>query len=637
MKVAFSALAVVVLAIVLTMVGQRALNQSTDDLLQQRAEIEQTLPGLAIVAPAVGQGPSGCVFAATGDATSAWIELEWPEEVVIDEIILAPILYVEPDGGTVETLGWCERIDILFGDNTDTDISITLNPEEALRPAPHVFPVAARATKRLKIRADLFPPSMPTGKRTWRLAEVLVFANGASIAGDATITASPELSFDHERLNEITDGHYPYEMIGAGAGTPPYQRYGKPGESITLTVQLNEPARPDQVVLFPPDRSIIVPWRYAPGNGTPARMRVAASDAADFADSVSLVEADVTQRISSNPIVVKLQPPPRAMSFFRFEFETLHENRNLCALSELQLIAANENAALHATVVSSSPTHTSKHRVENLFDGKNRFGDVLHVDEWMRQMAERQALEVRLAAINTELTVLFDRNSRVFHWIVIVFVCIIAVSSLLYLYNLTRVRAEALESQELLLAEMHDEIGASLHAIRMFAEVAEAAPEADQSVIVGKIHKLAEETADSVRRVTHVLDEGLTGEMFLQELKQYGKWLPARVSCSLELDVDDAHLCGFSAVDLGHFLRFYHECLTNINRHAEGATNVVVTLSKSSKGVSLVVENDGDPPADPSVVPASLQRRARLAKGTLRTGACDGDVGFRTELVIRKR
>lgn len=192
---------------------------------------------------------------------------------------------------------------------------------------------------------------------------------------------------------------------------------------------------------------------------------------------------------------------------------------------------------------------------------------------------------------------------------------------------MTHMRAWAVESQELLLAELHDELGASLHAIRMFAEIGRDTEGEDTVAIVEKVHHHASEAANSVRRVTHLLDEGVSGEDFIKELRQPDKWLPARCDFTLDLQVPPGILAAVSPIALGHLLHFYHECLANINRHARDVSTVAVSFSAEGRKLALSVEDDGSGLLEPNKVPRSLARRAKLARGRITTTRGQGDRG----------
>jgi signal transduction histidine kinase len=626
MRAAIGAIVLLIAVLLLASAMQTALRRSSADLVAERGRIESHLPRLASMSPATGIGPSGCVFRTSDSKDSGWIELEWPVEQTISEVVIAPILQVEPNSGLVRALGWCQELQVI----SDTDEVVarrSFTPKAAELPAPHVLTLPALKTRRLRLQTVSFGT-----QRNWKVAEVLVFADGRNIAGDATIRVAPEFSYDDSRLRSLIDAQYPYEMVGSGGGAPPYRRQANGKEVIEVSIKLPKPVQVEQIMVFPADRSITIPKSSLPGHGFPRAIQIIAQRSDDPTDTTALVDQEFPEIISSNPLIMTMPAAAPTCQIIHFRFTGL-----LCSLAEIQVIANNRNIAKGVEILSSNPQHERSDRLKNLFDGKNRFGDILPIDQWMGELAERQALELRLAELDVLQRRLHDRSARLLHWAVVMFICAIGVCSLLYIWQLTRLKALALESHELLLAELHDEIGASLHAIRMFAEIAEEAPGAGRLEIVSKIRKLAAATADSVRRVTHLLDEGLTPEMFVSELKQHGKWLPAHVQCTLDMDMDAQHLARFSPANMGHLLRFYHECLANINRHADGVVTVCVTFSTSASGVSLIVENDGKAPDDPAEVPRSLQRRARLARGKLTASTRDGGDGFRTQLVIKTR
>jgi signal transduction histidine kinase len=638
MKMLISTILALAVLFVLASVAKTAFLDSPADLLKERQQIESHLSELAAIVPVSGTGPAGGVFVANGIADPVWIDLEWPSPQTVSEVIVVPMLVVKLEDGRAVSQSWPRKIEILAGDDSlDSVSSRSFSNPEAIRPAPRIFSFPERQTSRIRIRPSDLAPRGRDGKGVFHIAEILVFSGHQNIAEFASIRLSPGLVAQDFPTAYIIDGRLPYELVGSGGGTPAYSKRVT-SEQVALTIDFAQPVMAEQIRLFPSARSITVPWRYPPGNGFPSAIRVAASTGPDFADATVLLEQALPQAHSSSPVTLDLESVATRHRYLQLRFGGSPNYRSpenpLCSLAEIQLLEAGENLAEGARIMSISPEHQPKNHAESLFDGKNRFGNLLPLQEWMHQLAQRQALQLELAEIDRQVEHVRERNNRLFHWALIVFICVIALSSLFYVFQIMRLKALALESQELLLAELHDEVGASLHAIRMFAEIASTAPAAKQTEIAEKIHRLAGESAESVRRVTHLLDEGVTGETFIQELERHAKWLPAGVTFALNLDVDDGALAQAPAADLGHLLRFYHECLANVNRHASGATRVAVSFAVKNGSMTLEIEDNGIGLAKPGEVPHSLVRRAKLAGGRVSVRGAEDGTGTAVAIVI---
>ena len=78
---------------------------------------------------------------------------------------------------------------------------------------------------------------------------------------------------------------------------------------------------------------------------------------------------------------------------------------------------------------------------------------------------------------------------------------------------------------------------------------------------------------------------------------------------------------------------FYKECLVNISRHSR-ATKCASQLTATPKEICLTVADNGQGMEDPSKVPPSLKRRARLLKGRVWAEAVSGGG---TKITLRLR
>ena len=100
--------------------------------------------------------------------------------------------------------------------------------------------------------------------------------------------------------------------------------------------------------------------------------------------------------------------------------------RQSCSLAEIELYAEGVNVARNAKVIGTMPIHVDGNRVKSLFDGKNRFGAILSMHEWMHQLAERQTLELQMGQLNEQLEAANQLVRQLLQWTVLVFVCVLA-------------------------------------------------------------------------------------------------------------------------------------------------------------------------------------------------------------------
>jgi signal transduction histidine kinase len=237
----------------------------------------------------------------------------------------------------------------------------------------------------------------------------------------------------------------------------------------------------------------------------------------------------------------------------------------------------------------------------------------------MTQLAKRHDLEIERPLIEQELEGRYDRQEvilRVLSWII---AALFVGSVIVYLINRFLRQRAIFNLRNRIAADLHDELGANLHAVSMLGELASNAkhdPEKMNS-LVERMRTLIQRTSKAVNYCTNILETPGLYEDFEDAMKRNADRLLADLDHTLLFEAKDtiSKIRPGRRIDL--FL-FYKECLTNIIRHS-GATHAESHVTKEGRHLQLSVSDNGHgfPKPDSSNVPGSLKRRAKLLGGTV--------------------
>ncbi len=169
-------------------------------------------------------------------------------------------------------------------------------------------------------------------------------------------------------------------------------------------------------------------------------------------------------------------------------------------------------------------------------------------------------------------------------------------------------------TREHIAADLHDELGANLHAIGLLSDLAINAKDSPKKLTkhLQYLRALTERTGVAARYCTNAMEsEGLC-ENLLEDMQRTSSRILADLEHAITFEGQERlqHIKARRRVDL--FL-FYKECLANVLRHAN-ATQVTTHLEARGELVTLTVADNGQGLGDTkgNSVPESLKRRARL-------------------------
>jgi signal transduction histidine kinase len=155
---------------------------------------------------------------------------------------------------------------------------------------------------------------------------------------------------------------------------------------------------------------------------------------------------------------------------------------------------------------------------------------------------------------------------------------------------------QAIESERGRIArELHDNAGQSLAGILLNLDLVERQLGSSQTEVLARLRRsreLASLTLDQVRRISHELHPP---EWQDQDFSQAVEWMIDRMDLRSRLEIEIVQLDvprNAPPALLTVLYRTLQEGFTNILRHAE-ATRVFIDVSTSSRGVTLLLEDNG--------------------------------------------
>ena len=608
-------------------------SQSLDQLEARREAIRSELSQLARYSLQSGVGPIGFRSNAndTPDARE-FIQVDLGREATIDTIVLAPTLWRDTQTG-FRADGFPQSFRIIAGSgNTDSGKEIAtfdLNSSDSNRLAPFIITCNDIIASWIRIEAKTLTARAFDGKYTFQLSEIMVFSEAENIALSKPVVISSHSSsntraWDHQYL---VDGSLPY-LMNAAHGEQSVSFVSRDIEETTsITIDLESVHILDHIHLHTVDQSDTVPQAFAGDFGFPNLLIIEGATEEDFSDAKALLEFRRDGIFDVSPIVMKrLEAVPSryirltAVEPYSFDFTDESGNkltRYRLGFAEIELISSGENVALGKKATSNISPDQAVRSYSALTDGNNLYGEILPIKEWAMQLSRRHDLEQELPLVESELNRRYERqqaNLRLFGWII---AALVVCTGILFIIDRFLRQRAVFRTKERIAADLHDELGANLHAIALLGDLAQAAKDSPEKAgkHLERIRSLIRRTSESAKYVTNMLDTPGMYEDLVGEMKRSAR----RITTDLDHDlvIENEELIGQikprKRIDL--FL-FYNECLVNTIRHS-GATQVETRLIAGNRDIILIVNDNGQglPDNGNGLVPPSLKRRARLVRG----------------------
>ncbi len=625
---------------------------TVSQLEQHLADIDSELPSLARFSLRNEVGAIGN-RSATHDTTDSteWIQVDFGDEVSFDEIVLVPALWRDTDDG-FQADGFPLQFRIIAGRSGDESASVLASFTEAdrllPRLAPVIVPCSGASAEWIRIEASRLSKRRFDGKFILQLSEILVFNGQDNIALHKTVkTSSRSWTVGGARDDRfLVDGYVPY-LMDAGNGTQslPFINRSPVGEQAVLTMDLLQSQPINRIQLHSVDTSDTAPRSTPADFGIPRHLIVEGANHDDFHDAVTVCEVRVRSIFDVSPIMTRQfdETPCRYVRLKVIEpylSTRKDDTTNMLGFAEIEVFSAGRNVALGRTVTDSHAVVNPSRSIASLTDGRNLYGNILPIRDWLQELARRHDLEVARPRLVAELNVRYANQKLMLRWVTWLAALLVVGIAVMYVLS-GRIRNRAIAAmRRRFAADLHDELGANLHTIGLLSDLAqESQPGSEEyTSLLARIRSMTARSNGVIRYWADVQDT----EEFCTDLISDMRRTAERIVVQLE---HDFHIDGGETLDRLNsrtrvdVLLFYKECLVNICRHSE-ATHLRTELAVSLKELRLAVIDNGRglSKTEGDEIPASLKRRAQLLGANVAVEhPTDGGTGILLTLPIRKR
>jgi signal transduction histidine kinase len=617
------------------------LDKDFADLENRLADIDSRLAALAHFTMQTGVGAIGYrSFVQSTAAHEEWVQVDLGEPGPIDEIVIVPTIYRRFDS-QLQADGFPEAFRVVAGGADDAEgvVVASFKATDRLLPriAPVVIPCQVEASW-VRVEATTLSARAWDGKHVLQLSEILVFRGADNIAVGRPVTASSSVNQDqaarHTRF--VVDGFVPYLMDAAGGDQGVdfiLQLSGE--EPLSLLIDLGEVQSVNRIHLHAIGISDNVPQAHQSDFGIPRRMLIEAARDVDFSDAKVLGEYQRESILDAGPIIVR-SFPQTAARFVRLTvtdpWTPMIEGNPLFGIAEVECFASGRNVAVGCPVAmqgggvdGASPVRP----LASITDGRNFYGTILPIRQWLEELAQRHDLEAERPAVVAAIQTRYQRQAMLVRWLIglaVVLGGLVATS--IVAERILRQRAIA-RTREQIAADLHDELGANLHAIALYGDLAKANHDKLEKLrlLLDQMRALTERSGVAARSCVNLLESRGLYEGLAADMRRTASRLLADIDHHFEIENEHLLAALPQRQQVGMAL-FYKECLANIIRHS-GASRVVTQLVATSRALQLTVTDNGqglapglDGQPGSHTVPSSLRRRARLLGA--RVAARDG-------------
>lgn len=623
---------------------------SLSDLKARLATVDRELNQLASLSLLSGVGSVGYrSLPHTSPTDTEWIQIDLGNEASIDQIVLVPTLWRDTKTG-FRADGFPSEFRILAGTASDPvgTVVASYGPADQLLPriAPLVVSCPGTVAAWIRVETVVMTPRAWDGKYIFQLSEALVFSGGKNIALGSPVRKSSPNGFRGPGWDTryLVDGFVPYLMNAAeGSQSLAFVSEIGIGEQPTITIDFGESLPLDRMHFHATDLSDTVPQAIPDDFGIPRRMLLEGANHPDFSDASRLVEFQKESVYNTGPIIMQ-RFPVTSCRYVRLTAVEPFINvlggiqGSQIGAAEIELFSAGRNVALGRPAQASFTAISPERSVAALTDGRNLYGNILPVQDWLNELARRHDLETERPLITAELDYRYARqktNLTRMGWLAVLLAA--GIVSIILVERNKRLRQIA-HIRERLAADLHDELGANLHTIGLLSDLASDArnsPE-EMDTLYRRIRSETERSGIAVRHCSDMLAaKGLYTDL-LADMQRASNRIMAKLEHEISIEGEES-LKALAPRTRADLFLFYKECLVNISRHS-GATKYTTELKARPDMIHLTICDNGRgmESSNKDGVPSSLKRRANLlgAKVTVENPPTGGTC---IELKLRTR
>ena len=559
-----------------------------------------------------------------------WVEIEFGDAVPLDQVVVVPAIRRDGVNG-FQADGFPVAFRLRAGVSGDRIGKIVgaFTDRAGLLPriAPVVIPCHGVKASWIRLEATILSRREFDAKYVFQFSEILAFSGEENVALHKSVRypASRERSIAPGWPDAaVVDGFLPYLMVAAsGNKSVAYLSSSELGDQPTLTLDLGKRFPLSRLHLHAVDQSDTVPQAFAGDTGLPRVLRVEGANTADFSDARVLVALRHDTLYDVGPILMETFPATHCRYVRLVAVKMNHDQlfpsgTPRLGFAEIELFSDGRNVALQKPVVANFKAEDPARPLSSLTDGRNFYGTILPIRTWLNELALRHELERERPLVSAELNRRYARqktNVARLAGLAAVLACGVVV---IVLVNRVRQQRVIAETRKRIAADLHDELGADLHAIGLLSDLALSARAAPERLgdLLQRMRSLTERTGKAARHCTNLLEaEDLHGDL-VNDMRHAATRTLADLEHSIEFE-GEAELRQLSPRKRIDLLLFYQESLINIIRHS-GATCAHTRLSAAEGAITLTVTDNGR--GLDGQVPASLNRRARLLGAEVKAG-----------------
>jgi signal transduction histidine kinase len=612
---------------------------STAALERRLAEIDLELGSLARLSMRSGVGAIGFRSQVHQDSENTeWIKISLEEESMFDRIVIVPTIWRDANTG-FRADGFPEEFRIFAGgkDNPAGFQVASFNASDRLLPRVAPLAISCPNTKASWIRLE----ATRLSSRAWdgnyelQLSEILVFNKNENIALQRPVlTSSNQQEYGARGPRFLVDGHTPYLMDASGGDHSIAFLHTDAKRGTAITVDLGEPKPVNRIHFHTLDLSDTVPQANEQNFGIPRKMMIEGAERADFSDAETLAVYSSETIYDTGPVIM-LRFPETVCRHVRLTVVDPYLDLTGAVpepqfgAAEIEIFSKGENVALGREFTANHASPQASRKLSALTDGANMYGAVLTIRDWLVQLASRHDLEAERLMIAETLARRYlsqKEKLKLLGWLSVILAAGIGFTILMSRRMQIR---KISELSERFAADLHDEIGANLHTLRLLGEVAHGARDspARLDLALKRSREVIERTSAAVRSMINLHQDGELHENLAEDMHRAADRILAGVEHSIDIQGWRIlqRLPPGARADL--FL-FFKECLVNISRHS-GATRFHTRLTADKREVRLVIGDNGRGVGESGedAVPPSLKRRAHLLGAQVTAGnSADGGV-----------
>ncbi len=595
---------------------------SLAQLEQRREAIDSELAQLAQYSLRTGIGAVGYRSDAheSPDHTE-WIQIDLGGPLPIDEVVLVPAIWRDAESG-FRADGFPLDFRVLAGTDQSTNALAAYSATNNLLPriAPLVVPCSTTASW-VRVEATKLSARAFDGLCNLDLSEIMVFSGEDNVAlrRPVHISAHGHPESGARRREFLVDGFGPY-LMDAAQGDQSIAFFAGDVEADTpsFTIDLGTTHNIKRIHLHSVELTDTIPQSTPTDFAMPRHLVIEGADRPNFSDARNLAEHRVESIFDVGPIIM-LNVPETTCRYIRLTavepYIEMEEDvsKTHIGFAEIEIFSADTgspNVALDRPVLTDLKPDNVARPLTSLTDGRNLYGTILPIRQWLTQLARRHDLEAERPFVVKELNRRYARqkqNLRILMVLTALFAAGIAFTILIDRMLRTR---EITRIRQRFAADLHDELGANLHTIGLLSDLAEESRNSPEELALlhQKIRRVTERTGTAMRHCTDLLEAGQLYTGLLADMQRAADRIMAKFDHEITVEGKD-HLLHLKPRTRADIFLFYKECLANISRHS-GAIRVSTRLTATSRKIQLTVHDNGSGIHDG--IPSSLKRRARL-------------------------